>query len=287
MSILNYLLWVLAYSLSLVHITLFAIIFIKYKRKIELCYLFVVANLFLLTGIIMTLVIFNQSQNYQIILNILLSLYITLPLYIYALFDVNTQYYKLIPIVVITETAIDNLLMFFNLYQFIYVTRIVFYFVLLIPLLINKKKKYEKGSFEHDIQKMSIKTAVVFAAYMILLIPLRIFTLDLPYVSSIFWAVFTLSYQIPGLHYCVKRLFRKTAPFQNRGLSLLTKRENEVALAICNGYKYEEIAEKMFVSLSAVKKHSYNIYRKLGINNNRELIHFFIEENIIINDKRK
>ena len=286
MNILNHLLWILAYSLSLVHITLFAIMYIKHKMKIELYYLFVLANLFLITGIIMTLIIFNQSHNHQVILNILLTLYITLPLYIYTLFIVNKIYYKLIPIVVAIEAVIDNLLMFSNFYQFIYLTRIVFYFILLIPLFINKKKKYEKDSFEHNIQKMSIKTVIIFIAYMVILFPLRIFLFELPYVSSLFWAFFTLSYQIPGILYCTKRLFQKAVHFQNKKLSSLTKRENEVALAICEGYKYEEIAERMFVTLSAVKKHSYNIYRKLGINNNRELIHLFMGENIIIEGKK-
>ena len=60
-------------------------------------------------------------------------------------------------------------------------------------------------------------------------------------------------------------------------LSLLTRRENEVALAICNGYKYKEIAEYLFISLSAVKKHAYNIYRKLDISNSRELMFKFLE----------
>jgi DNA-binding CsgD family transcriptional regulator len=158
---------------------------------------------------------------------------------------------------------------------------------LIIPLIINKKTKYDKNTFEHTMQKMSIKTAVVFVPYIVLLIPLRLFLIEVPYLHSMFWAFFTFSYQMPGLLYSKNRLFPKTAFSQNKGLSSLTKRENEVALAICKGYKYEEIAEKMFVSLSAVKKHSYNIYRKLGINNNRELIHIFMAENINIEDKKR
>jgi DNA-binding NarL/FixJ family response regulator len=48
-------------------------------------------------------------------------------------------------------------------------------------------------------------------------------------------------------------------------------------MAICNGLKYEEIAENMHISLSTVKRHSFNLYRKLGINNNRELMQLFME----------
>ena len=66
--------------------------------------------------------------------------------------------------------------------------------------------------------------------------------------------------------------------FLLKELPALTKRENEVAMAICNGLKYKEIAEKLFISLSAVKKHAFNIYRKLNINNNRELMGIFLVE---------
>jgi len=62
-------------------------------------------------------------------------------------------------------------------------------------------------------------------------------------------------------------------------LALLTKRENEVAAAICSGLKYSEIAEKLFISLSAVKFHANSIYRKLGIKNNRELLLTFMGTN--------
>jgi DNA-binding NarL/FixJ family response regulator len=82
-------------------------------------------------------------------------------------------------------------------------------------------------------------------------------------------------YQIPGIVYYIDTLTKKNT-FGRRGL-LLTQREKEVAVAICNGLKYEEIAENMHISLSTMKKHSFNIYRKLGINNNRELMQLFIE----------
>jgi len=125
---------------------------------------------------------------------------------------------------------------------------------------------------------------------MILFIPFSIYLFEISYVSSLWWAAFTLSYQIPGLVYCYKYLRKKDllpslslgskieVPLQyKKEIPSLTKRENEVAQAICSGQKYEEIAKKLFVSLSAVKKHSYSIYQKLGINNNRELMQMFMD----------
>ncbi|HCC51886.1 MAG TPA: hypothetical protein DEQ30_07385 [Porphyromonadaceae bacterium] len=277
MNMFNLLLWILAYSLCLIHITLFAIVFLKYKTKTDLYWLIVLSNLFLLTGTIMVLHMFGNADNSSLLLNVLLSVYVTVPLYIYNLFNIKRTYYILIPILVILEALIDNLLILFQHYSLIYVSRSIFYFLLLLPVFCKKKIKPEKGSFLWNIQSMTLKTAIIFIVYMIMLVLFRIFLFSIPYVSSLFWAVFTLTYQIPGLVYCKKRLFQKDALFQKSGMSVLTKRENEVALAICEGYKYEEIAQKLFISLSAVKKHSYNIYRKLSINNNRELIHLFME----------
>ena len=57
----------------------------------------------------------------------------------------------------------------------------------------------------------------------------------------------------------------------------LTAREREVALNLYEGLTYEQIAEKLFVSLSAIKKHAYNIYRKTGAKNNRQLMRMMSE----------
>ncbi len=47
----------------------------------------------------------------------------------------------------------------------------------------------------------------------------------------------------------------------------LTNREEEVLLKICTGKCNKGIAEDLKISPSTVKKHVYNTYRKLGVNN--------------------
>ncbi len=47
----------------------------------------------------------------------------------------------------------------------------------------------------------------------------------------------------------------------------LTDRQREVLLRICTGECNREIAEDLKISMSTVKKHVYNTYRKLGVNN--------------------
>jgi DNA-binding CsgD family transcriptional regulator len=181
---------------------------------------------------------------------------------------------------VITEAIIENILFAYNFLIFLYVSRIIFYILLTAPIFITKENKYEKDSIEGNMQKVTKITVIVFIMIMASFSPVSLLKKELifgiAYEASVFWAIFTLSFQIPGLVYCKNRLLKTGALPDKTGISLLTKRENEISLAICSGLKYEEIAEKLFISLSAVKKHSYSVYRKLGINNNRELMQIFM-----------
>jgi len=87
---------------------------------------------------------------------------------------------------------------------------------------------------------------------------------------SLFFAFFYCLYNLPILIYFVGVLFfRKSSPTV---LDDLTEREREVASLIMEGKKYREIGDELFISLSTVKKHANNIYRKTGASNGRELI---------------
>lgn len=52
----------------------------------------------------------------------------------------------------------------------------------------------------------------------------------------------------------------------------LTQREAQVAELVAEGMADSEIAELLFVSLSTVKKHLYNAYAKLRVNNRAQLV---------------
>jgi DNA-binding CsgD family transcriptional regulator len=230
----------------------------------------------LLAVIITISLVFRVDNFIPVVLNVVLSLYITIPLWGYYLFDIDKKYFKNIPILVVAESVIDNILLAHNVLVILFVSRIVFYILLAVPIFIPKKNKYEKDSIEGRTQKATKITVVAFIIFMASLIPLSLLMFEISYAASVFCGVFVLSYQIPGMVYCKNYLLKKSAALGKKGIASLTKRENEVALAICDGLKYEEIAKKMFISLSAVKKHSYSIYRKLGINNNRELMQIII-----------
>ena len=49
------------------------------------------------------------------------------------------------------------------------------------------------------------------------------------------------------------------------GDDVLTPREREVLRLVVKGYKYRDIGEELYISLTTVKTHVSNIYRKLGV----------------------
>jgi DNA-binding NarL/FixJ family response regulator len=58
----------------------------------------------------------------------------------------------------------------------------------------------------------------------------------------------------------------------NSILSLLSKRELEVLEFLSKGFLYKEIADKLFISLSTVKRHLNHIYSKLQVQNKTEAV---------------
>jgi len=293
MNTINLIIWIFVYSVCLVHIALFAVIYSKHRHKIELFYLIVLINIFLLAVMVMLSLVLDIKNIIPITVNGILLLYITVPLCGYYLFSVNKKLYILIPILIITEAIIENILMIKDLYAYIYFSRIIFYILFILPALIGANKN-EKNALKRTIQSITKKTIFIFLAFMIAFIPFSSRLFEVSYVSSLWWAVCTLSFQIPGLIYCKGYLFDKDnfviASQEDKASSALndaeavkirllslSKRENEAAIAICSGLTYTEIAEKMCVSLSTVKKHAFSVYRKLGIKNNRELMRVFTE----------
>lgn len=53
----------------------------------------------------------------------------------------------------------------------------------------------------------------------------------------------------------------------------LTNREIEIVQLLRQGFKYQTIAENLFISELTVKKHVRNVFEKTGVNNKIELIH--------------
>lgn len=54
--------------------------------------------------------------------------------------------------------------------------------------------------------------------------------------------------------------------------SRLTERELEILKLISKGFKYQQVADQLFISLQTVKKHISNIFEKLHVNNKIEAL---------------
>jgi DNA-binding CsgD family transcriptional regulator len=175
------------------------------------------------------------------------------------------------------SVLVHNILIITNRLPFLGITTVLFFAILLFPSFIQKGCGWKKDSPEYKIIKMGTVTFFIALFFNLFVVPAYFLIGNISGFFSIYFGIFLIVYHIPGLRYCKNRLSQVN--YNKSGLKLLTKRENEVAMEICNGLKYEDIANKLFISLSAVKKHTYNIYRKLVIKNNRELMLLKTKEN--------
>ena len=60
--------------------------------------------------------------------------------------------------------------------------------------------------------------------------------------------------------------------FQRKSYSAFSKRENQIIDYLCEGETYKTIADKLFVTPSAVNFHIQNIYLKLDVNSKSEAL---------------
>ncbi|MDE8703797.1 helix-turn-helix transcriptional regulator, partial [Adlercreutzia equolifaciens] len=59
---------------------------------------------------------------------------------------------------------------------------------------------------------------------------------------------------------------------------VLSPREAEILVYLARGFSHTYIAKDLVLSVSTVRTHVRNIYRKLGIGKREELIHLVVEE---------
>jgi DNA-binding NarL/FixJ family response regulator len=76
--------------------------------------------------------------------------------------------------------------------------------------------------------------------------------------------------------------FRNTITIEDKLVNeILSKREIEILKLICKEYSNQEIAEKLFLSISTVETHRKNLIAKLGVNNTVGLVKFAIKNNLV------
>ncbi len=77
-----------------------------------------------------------------------------------------------------------------------------------------------------------------------------------------------------------KYLTRNRAGLEGKN-SILTNREIEIVKLVSEGYKNQEIAEKLFISIRTVDVHKNNIMKKLKLKSTIEIVKFAIKNDII------
>jgi RNA polymerase sigma factor (sigma-70 family) len=59
---------------------------------------------------------------------------------------------------------------------------------------------------------------------------------------------------------------------RNEELEKLSVREKEILELLSEGFRYKEIADKLFISIATVRKHIQNIYEKLQVNSRTDAL---------------
>lgn len=162
-----------------------------------------------------------------------------------------------------------------------------------------KKQKYTQSNEQKRLSKTGISLFIVASLLLVLYGILYKQSCNRELLSQYFFGLFPIAYQIPVFIYNYSSLKRhteqqkeilekmqmpiETDQFLNKNFALpnidllckklkLSKREAETAIKLYEGKTYNQIADELFVSLSAIKKHAYNIYRKLDITNKYQLM---------------
>lgn len=79
----------------------------------------------------------------------------------------------------------------------------------------------------------------------------------------------------------MKNLFSKPQAEQGINKFNLTDREIEVLLLLADGLQYQQIAEKLAISISTVKFHQNNIFSKLGVQTRSEALVIAVKNNLL------
>ena len=84
------------------------------------------------------------------------------------------------------------------------------------------------------------------------------------------------SFLHPEVAHVVFARVRTRSPAPEASLEM-TPRESDILKMLCSGCAPREIGDSLFLSVSTVKTHMRNLYRKLGVNNRTQLLLKYLE----------
>jgi DNA-binding CsgD family transcriptional regulator len=285
--------WIAAYSVCVITVITGYFLYLKNKEKTVFAFLLILLNTLSVTVFIMLNHIFNFFNEYflLILFNILSLYYITINNFILVLEKIKFSLFKLCITVLFSVLLIDIV----SLFLLKFIIEFLYYFFGL-PLVFSniyiycfkavKKKEYKIHlvKFWRNIGSSSVFSGIIAVIFGVIYFILVFLNDADNYTVSYIFSAFTIFYNMPGLIHFLSELMKiqKTAFSKvdlQKGMEKLglSPREMEVAIKIINGMKYKDIAENLFISLTTVKKHAYNIFRKADVKNSRRLIQKIIK----------
>ncbi len=297
--------WIGAYTLCLVNVALLIHRYTTFRDKRVLLFLVFLVNMLLVTVVTMYAARLTKGESIfnTILINCLLSYLLTIPPFVYAAAQVK------IPVSLIGTVAVISFIGFNLLSRFVaplvtYALYLLPFLVEMMPLAIAGRKAHPASTDNVDerltrsISRLGrLLGSITFTLICLYFVLIRTSLRTSVFFVSSYFAFFTILYQLPVSFFCLitfPRALGDTSDHEEDNEILhvappdgvpanlpnlnLTEREREVALKLYEGLTYHQIADSMFVTLSAIKKHVYNIYRKTGVRNNRQLIRKMIGE---------
>jgi len=78
-----------------------------------------------------------------------------------------------------------------------------------------------------------------------------------------------------------KKIVCKDPPLKGERKIMLTRRELEILKYLVDGYKDQQIAESLFISINTVRTHLKSIYKKFGVGSKTQAVAKAVREGII------
>jgi DNA-binding CsgD family transcriptional regulator len=209
---------------------------------------------------------------------------------IHYIFDIKNRFLKNITLTLISllsilfviythRNDIPDVRFYFS--SFFHISEIIFILLLIYTLIlcfINYKKMKDK-----EIKRVTKHAMIILLVFLpgiindflnYLKLPGRIFFFPFLYCClSVMITVYVIRnyFKVTQKGYFPENIIEKLdEDFFNQ--YILSPREKEIFLLIVNGYSNKKIADKLFISISTVKKHIYSIFKKTDVNSRFELL---------------
>lgn len=301
---------ILSFLIGFTAIILSIIAYIKYKTQIIKHYIYFI--------IALTIILLEQTlSSYKIInlvdfpgLNIILNIvsYLSAGFIIYFLPLLSHEFIK--------KEWTSRKKTFFEVAAFIPVCSLIAYYLMtykkvivilssgllfstilycLVFLYLNLKNI--KSDFIKNILRVFLITTVLLFPYMYLdtrieqiSVLSRLFPYGLLSVSIFYmiWSILSLYFGIRYFKYNLEKSYGDKDEQELIEISdtkeqffekfNITNREKEIILLLMKGYSYNQLAEELVISLTTVKTHVHNIYRKVEVKNKIELFNLINKE---------